>query len=116
MWAIAAWYTVCVRIPRGYSTGKGASTRVQGPYHNHIGEQILTIPAPTSLFRNKARWSAAHGHVEQARGVIEGAEVWGGVSAFQEMKNKVVENAGWCRRSDVQQPQGYIDGTQAFEL
>lgn len=40
----------------------------------------------------------------------------GGVSAFQEMKNKVVENAGWCRRSDVQQPQGYIDGTQAFEL
>ena len=42
--------------------------------------------------------------------------MWGGVSAFQEMKNKVVENAGWCRRSDVQQPQGYIDGTQAFEI
>ena len=87
MCAIAAWYTVGVSIPRGYSTGKGASTRVRSPYHNHIRERILIIPSPTSLLRNKARWSTvsadglAHGHVEPARGVTEGAEVWGGVSA-----------------------------------
>jgi hypothetical protein len=55
VWAIATWYSVSVRILRGYSTGKDASIRVRSPYHNHIRDRRLITPASTSIFRNKAR-------------------------------------------------------------
>ena len=59
VWAISTWYSVSVRIPRGYSTGKGASTWVRSPYHNQIREWRLIKPAPSSFSANKARLLAA---------------------------------------------------------